>query len=479
MRINIAPTRPTIHTHEGAKAVHINPVQQLRRSVMANMLWEDTFYEDGVSIADRIQAEVKVLLGGATKFVGDNGPQFVADIAYEARTQMKLRHVPLLLVATLIAHDKPETRKVVADTIARVIQRPDELGELVAIYWSLNKGTSKILPKQMKKGLGLAIAKFNEYSLAKYDQSSAAVKLRDVVFLAHIASNNQQGRLLAKLVNKTFYPEKTKGGFPVKEFYGEFAKLETPDTWEVAISAKGADKKAEWTRLLEEDKLGALALLRNLRNLGEAGVDPKLVKAALGTMKTERVLPFRFITAARYAPDLEPQLETAMFKSLESHDKLTGKTVLLVDNSGSMSWDNAKLSGKSELKRIDAACALAMLLREVCEDVHIAAFADRTTAVPPRRGFALRDSIVITPSGGTNIAEAVKYANKAGYDRCIVITDEQSNTTIPDPITGSKSYFINVATNQNGIGYRKWVHMDGWSEAIVDYIQQYEKANSE
>lgn len=484
MRINIAPTRPAIHTHEGAKAVHINPVQQLRRSVMANMLWEDSFYEDGKSIADRIQEEVKVLLGKTTKFVagrdsvGDNGPQFVADIAYEARTAMKLRHVPLLLVATLIAHDKPETRKVVADTIARVIQRPDELGELVAIYWSINKGSSKILPQQMRKGLQMAFAKFNEYSLAKYDQSSAAVKLRDVAFLAKFDYGyTDAAKTVAKLTNKTYYPEKTKGGFPVKEFMGEeYAPLATPDTWEVAISAKGADKKAEWTRLLEEEKLGALALLRNLRNLDQAGVDPKLVKSSILKMKTERVLPFRFITAARYAPRLEPELEKAMFKCLEGHEKLDGKTVLVVDHSGSM---GAPVSGKSELSRFDAANALAMLLREICEDCQVIAFSDRPSMVPPRRGFALRDAIMGTPSGSTNTDIALSMAQKEGYDRVIVITDEQSHQTVRGPGAGKKGYFINVAAYQNGIGYREWIHLDGWSEAVVDYILQYEKLDKE
>jgi hypothetical protein len=78
-------------------------------------------------------------------------------------------------------------------------------------------------------------------------------------------------------------------------------KLTTPDTWEVELSASG-DKLASWTRLLAEDKLGALALLRNLRNMMEAGVDDAAIRKALTALKPERVLPFRFIAAARYAP---------------------------------------------------------------------------------------------------------------------------------------------------------------------------------
>jgi 60 kDa SS-A/Ro ribonucleoprotein len=32
-----------------------------------------------------------------------------------------------------------------------------------------------------------------------------------------------------------------------------------------------------------------------------------------------------------------------------------------------------------------------------------------------------------------------------------------------------------VASYQNGVGYRDWTHIDGWSEAVVEYIFQYER----
>jgi Mg-chelatase subunit ChlD len=247
--------------------------------------------------------------------------------------------------------------------------------------------------------------------------------------------------------------------------------LESPDTWEVALSA-GADKKETFTRLLKEEKLGAMALLRNLRNMQESGVDNETIRQGLRTMKVERVLPFRFITAARYAPTLEPELEQAMLKCLEDHKKLPGKTVLVVDSSGSM---DAKVSGKSQIMRVDAACALAMLLREICDEVQVVVFSDEAVVVPPRRGFALRDVIVrATPHGGTRTQNALDMAARQHYDRCIVITDEQSHQSIGGPIKGTKGYFINVASAKNGIGYGAWTHIDGWSEAVLEYIFQYE-----
>lgn len=469
MKTNVAAKKPLLFTHEGAIAVYVDPIQQLRRSVMSCLLFEGEFYEDGQSIAARIQDTVKEVLqqkDGAAK---------VVDIAVEARSKMKLRHVPLLLLVALIRARTDATRAVVADAITRVIQRPDELGELLALYWLDKDGKVKKQPltNQTKKGLGAAFRKFDAYELGKWNSDNAAIKLRDVLFLIH--GKPAGGKGLTREDRRLLKTGDAEGLVRLSDserLYWNLANkaLESPDTWEVALSG-GADKKETFARLIAEKKLGAMALLRNLRNMQQAGVDEAVIRQALGTMKTERVLPFRFITAAKYAPKLEPELEQAMFKCLGDHEKMAGKTVLVVDNSGSMA---SPVSGKSELRRVDAACALAMLLREVCEQCQIVVFGSTAGLIPPRRGFALRDMIVKSEHGGGTCTEnALKVAALEGYDRCIVITDEQSHQSISGP-KGTKGYFINVASAKNGIGYRQWTHIDGFSEAVLDYISAYE-----
>jgi hypothetical protein len=248
-------------------------------------------------------------------------------------------------------------------------------------------------------------------------------------------------------------------------------ELTTPDTWEVALSA-GADKRETWERLLNERKLGALALLRNLRNMQAAGVAETLVLGAIAKMKTDRVLPFRFIAAARYAPQWEDALEKAMFSSVENVSKLKGKTVLLVDVSGSM---DAPLSARSEMQRTDAAFGLAILLREICEDVAVYSFSNEAKRVPSRRGFALRDAINTSQAHmGTYLGQAVRDV-EGKYDRLIVITDEQAHDSVPGP--KGLGYVINVASYKNGVGYGKWTHIDGWSESVVEYIRELETLN--
>ena len=121
-----------------------------------------------------------------------------------------------------------------------------------------------------------------------------------------------------------------------------------------------------------------------------------------------------------------------------------------------------------------------MLLREICEEVQLVVFGSTAGLIRPRRGFALADAIKNSGHrGGTNTDRAVAIAKTEGFDRLIIITDEQSHTAVPAPGKGKKGYVINVASYQNGINYRDYVHIDGWSEAVVDYITAYEHAFGE
>src|SRR5438067_2007508 len=115
MQIN-APARPAAKTHEGAPAHVAKPEHELQRTLCACMLWEDTFYESGEDVSKRILA-----------LIAKCKPEFVAGLAVTAREAMKLRHAPLLLVREMAR--LPTHKHLVAQTLERVIQRPDELSE--------------------------------------------------------------------------------------------------------------------------------------------------------------------------------------------------------------------------------------------------------------------------------------------------------------------------------------------------------------
>jgi len=429
-------------THEGAVAQKVSAKAELRRTVLACLLWEDAFYEKGSGIAARIAELVRA-----------NKAEDVAALAREARGEMQLRHVPLFLVRELAR--RKGTGPLVAETLEHVIQRADELGEFVSLYWKEKK---EPLSAGVKRGLARAFTKFDAYQLAKYNREST-VKLRDVLFLCHAKPRNaEQAADWKKLVDGT---------------------LAAPDTWEVALSARQG-KKETFERLLEEEKLGGMAVLRNLRLMTAAGVSPKLIRQRLDK-GVARALPFRFVTAARYAPKLEDALEAAMLKGIAGLSKLEGSTGLLVDVSGSM---NYRLAKKAETTRMDAAAGLAILLREKAADFCIATFSDACVELPPRRGFALRDAIVKSQAhSGTYLKRALTQlygsAEWQALDRLIVVTDEQSHDGIL-PAWTRKAYVVNVAPYKNGLSHGNgWTHIDGWSERVVEYIAAVEKESTE
>lgn len=423
------PTRGTgARTYEGAPAIISNAKEQLERAIMACLLWEDGFYENGESIADRICNLVASI----------NDIEWLHDLAIRARTQSNLRHAPLLLAREIAR--KPNSR--VSHLLPQIILRADELTEFLSIYWL--EGRTPI-SAQVKKGLAHAFRKFDAYQLAKYDRDKD-VRLRDVLFMCHAKPvNEQQAETWKKLVDGT---------------------LEAPDTWEVALSG-GSDKRETFTRLLREKKLGALALLRNLRNMNNAGVSHQLIKQGIVGMRVDRVLPFRFIAAARHAPMFEPDLERKMYESIGNKYRLHGTVAVLVDVSGSMDWG---VSGKSDINNIDVACGLAAIVREVADDVRVFSFSNSVVEVPLRRGFALMDAVNRSQHHhGTDIGGAVDYVNeRVKPDVCIVITDEQSHTHVGRP--HNRGYIINVATYDRGVGYGPWTHINGWSESVVKYI---------
>lgn len=439
-RLNVA-NRFTEKTHEGAPAARINAEQALRRSVLSCLLWENEFYEDGEDIAARI-----------VRLAGSVSPQALAALTIEARASFNLRHIPLLLLSAAAKHGKLK-----ADTVHQTIQRADELSELLAIHAHVNgvkpSELKGYIPAQMKRGLASAFTKFNEYALAKYDRAGT-VRLRDVLFLSHAKPiNDDQSALWKRLIAN---------------------ELVTPDTWEVALSG-GADKKEAFTRLLSEGKLGYLALLRNLRNMTQAGVDSTLIRDAILARKggAERVLPFRYVAAARACPQMEPALDQALSEAIAGMPPLGGKTAVLVDVSGSM---DVKLSARSDLTRMDAAAALASIIHG---DLRVFTFSNALVEVPPRRGMAGIDAIIRSqPHGGTELGAAIATVNaQIQHDRIIVITDEQSASRVPAPIA-QRAYMINTASAKNGIGYGAWTHIDGFSEHVLRFIVEHESAAS-
>jgi 60 kDa SS-A/Ro ribonucleoprotein len=446
MRTNVTASNPN-RTHEGATAHPINTEQALRRSVLSCLLFEKEFYEDGIEISTRIMSLAESL-----------PPEKVAALAIEARNTMHLRHVPLLLLEVLSRTGANRSDGLVSNTIPQVIARADEMAEFVAIYTgggdrrTAQPGHGHQFTAQVMRGIDKALRRFDAYQLAKYDRDGK-VKLRDVFRIARPKPMND--------AEAAFFKAAKNG------------ELDVPDTWEVALSA-GADKKETWERLLHADRLGYFALLRNLRNMAAAGVDRDLINDKIVLRKgAARVLPFRYIAAARAVPQFEPAIDKALLASIGEMRPLPGRTAILVDVSQSM---DDKLSAKSDLKRVDAAASLAAIFPG--DDVRMFSFSNSVVEVPARRGMAGVDAILKSQyHSGTYLGAALARLNGLTLDRVVVITDEQTADRVPAPVM-KHAYMINVASNKNGVGYGRWTHIDGFSENVIRFIREIE-ANTE
>ena len=421
-----------VRTHEGGIASRVSKLEELKRSVLSTLLWEDGFYENGESIAERI-----------FKLTQSVKQEEAIAVLLEAKEQQKLRHAPLLMLVAMT-----EKGWITKELVNRILTRVDDIPELLSLYWLDGK---KPLDKQLKKGIDLALRKFNEYQFAKYNRPKA-IKLRDVLRIVRPKpSTPEQADLWGKIVKGTLTP---------------------PDTWEVALST-GKDKKETFTRLIQEGKLGDLAFIRNLRKMQEVGVDKKLIMESMKNRKWGWMLPYQFVTAARYNPQIEESIEQAMLSCLSNIEKSGLSVALLVDDSGSMS---SSVSAKSEARRIDVAAGLAIIAREMFTDIDIYKFDADVYKLPNRHGFALRD--MFNADGGTEMWGAIKAAGKERHrNLMIVITDEQ--TSDEGKISDANAdllVIINVANDENGVGYGKGsVHISGWSENVLDYVQKYAK----
>lgn len=439
----------------GALAAKQDYAGQLRRVVLANLLWEDIAYCDGEKVAETIEQLVPLV-----------DAEKVYSIALAARVLQKLRHTPLYLAVQMCNY--PEHRLFVRDLLPKIITRADMLTDFLAIYWKEN-GERAPIAHQAKKGLADAFHNFNAYKFAKYDRD-AAIKLRDVMFLVHPKPRDDREKALFKMVADRTLP--------------------VPETWETMLSA-GKDKKETWTKLINENKIGGLAFLRNLRNMKEAGVGRKVIKYGFETLKSSMLMPMNFLQAARMNPEFKREIEDAMIASYTNLPKLPGRTLFIIDASGSMA---SRLSSRSLVTRYDAACAMAMLAANQCEDFELVVTAgDDYSRVHstehikyPSKGFDLLEQIAAAKRkvgyGGIFTRQCLEWCreNISGeFDRIVVFSDSQ-DCDYPDKRTprpyGRNNYICDVSAERHGINYRGvWTaEIGGFSEHFLTFIAAFE-----
>jgi hypothetical protein len=416
----------------GHVAYDMKDKEKLVTMVLTTFFGEPKFYGDNSN--DLVELATTV---------AQNEPKFVSNLAVYARQVYHLRSVAHVLTC-IVAHEN-ETKQYTKRTVTGVVERADDLTEILACYISMY---GKPIPNGLKKALAANIKKFDEYSLAKYNRDSASFKFKDILKLTHVKPNGQaQSQLFKKVLEDN---------------------LETPITWETELSARG-NKKEVWEDLIEDNRLGYMAMLRNLRNIINAQPDNiNKVYAKLGDEKEvarSKQLPFRFFSAYREIEHLSnttnkalDALEKALSCSVANLPKLEGKTIIAFDMSGSM---NSAISRKSTTNCFDIARLLAVLASKISDEYIVFAFDTSINKV----SIATNDGILSTVNrihaqwGGTNIKLPLMKMLSDGIkaDRLIILSDNEINSGW----NGYKSTCQSLADR-----YRKEINPNLWVHAI-------------
>jgi len=434
------------------------------------------------------------------------GSEYILQLANYARNELYLRSVSIYLLA--IASHVVSTKKYVRKYAPLIIRRADEINEVVAAYINL---FGKPIPNCLKKGIADSFTNFDEYQFKKYSNSHREITLKDVILLTHPAAYNKKATHIVKKILDD--------------------ELSTSYTWESVLSIKGNTGDV-WDELIRSHKLGYMATIRNLRNMVQAGATEidsvvDFITNDKAIMKS-RQLPFRFLSAyeslghstsqIKFESDvsatnkLRDALNVAITKSTELNiPKISGKTIILCDNSGSARGDyggSSKISVKSVRTMADIGNLLGLLLWYSSENAYFAVFGDQLIEVNLDRKKGILENFEKVDNAGELVGAATEQGvftcfenmirDSTFADRIIVCSDLQigngENNEYGDGTSSCESVpellkeyrkkvnpdimYYSVCFNGYGndivVGDGK-VLISGWSDNILKFIQETEK----
>ena len=462
-------TRNTMKTTNkcGAPAYNYSDKEKLATMVLTSFWDEKKFYGDNstelLALAERTD------------------PAFVGALAIYARNAMNLRSISHVLTAVVAhAHRAELTRPVVA----QVIQRPDDLTEIMQFYLTRY---GKPVPNALKRQMGKEMNRFTEYQYAKYDKAKMALSFKDLLSIIHAKPIGLQNKMTFKGIME--------------------GTLETPYTWETQLSERGNTREV-WEELIDSGKVGYMALLRNLRNILKANprnLDKVLAKLSNpNEVRRSHQLPFRFLSAYMMIREenlgstkVYDALEDAISASCDNLHTLTGKTLIAIDTSCSM---RHYISSNSVINCADVGRLMGAMATRICEDADVITFNTSVESVQlsSRNGILSNAMSIPVNGGGTDCSLPFWFASQKHekYDRIIILSDNMSNCLIHAAWAGDNAQreMQNYRKNYNpdcwvhaidlvGYGTTQWSgnkvnYLAGWNERVLSYISMVEDGMS-
>lgn len=474
-----------LKTFEGAAAYSRDPRSDLFLLATTNFFGEDTFYEKANARNDRFIGLVHRVAKDDPAWLGEFLPWLRRDANIRTAAVVgAVEGARILARAGVAGSAVGPARKLVAETLSRA----DEPAEALAYYLSTY---GRRIPKPIQRGIADAARRlYTERNFIKWDSSTAAVRMADVIELTHVKPvdaskfdhpNRRQSALFKYIVDSRHRPTQVPDGLNMlksREMLladtGKLDKLasfaDDPEyvtgmlqsagmTWE-QVSSWGAFTNKTWEALIPT--MGYMALLRNLRNFQDKGVSDAMLKMVAMTIgdqemvRNSKQLPYRFLSAYLEAthPVWALALETAMQYSTANLPSLPGRTLVLVDTSGSM---QSPISAKSKITAVKAGALFGVALAAKGEDVDLYGFADGVFQFPVRKGAGVLrtveafDGMVGRAGHGTRTELAVR-STYAGHDRIVIVTDGQTFGTWHSDVSGSAPMSVPIYAF-NTVGY--------------------------
>lgn len=431
---HVVRTTTPAYTHEGGVGFSREARSELFLLAVTNMVREGTFYESAEVRDGRFAALIHQ--------VAQDDPDWLGRFVPYLRDEMNLRSAALVMAAEYVKGGGPHGRGLVD----AALQRADEPAEMLG-YWYATHGRN--LPAAIKRGVAdAAVRLYTERAALKYDGASRGWRMGDVLDLTHPKPKAEwQSALFRYLIDRRHGRDSELHNLPIVQAVAAWdagPSLELPEgvTWERLAGTRTMDAAA-WEAVIPQ--MGYMALLRNLRNFDEAGVSDQTAAQVVARLSDpeqvskSRQLPFRFYNAWANVPSVRwaAALEKGLELSLRNVPALTGRTLILIDLSGSM---QDTYSTRAKGQRWQLASLFGVALAKRAEQAEVVAYSNHGLRVDiPPTASVLRavESFGALPGmfGGTSTF-AVLSAAFSGHDRIVILTDEQAQdagyTNLPD-----------------------------------------------
>jgi hypothetical protein len=290
-----------------------------------------------------------------------------------------------------------------------IVKRADE--PAVGLAYQMYR-YGKPIPNALKKAWRDALMRFDEYALAKYRLDERAAKTVDVVNLVHPKSAAVDK--LAKGEAKT-----------------------TGRTWEAIVSARGSNRTA-WKKAMPV--MGHMAMLRNVRNMLEAGMKAEeIIPRLLAGAKDGKQLPFRYFSAYKAVEDKAPgalldAIEKCLVTSLGELPRFSGRVMALADNSGSAQGTTTSAMGTMKVSTIGNLTGILAGMR--ADEGHLGVFGDSLETFAVRKGASIFDQLKRAEALAKGIGESTENGiwlffdaairKKEHWDSIFVMSDMQA-----------------------------------------------------